>query len=103
MCLNLISPLFNVSSVRTQSRHKLQPETLVVDTMTAYLIMSGAYIDVDNALRDYHVHGSKKSLDIFTLKEIYILFKVEKHFILAVVINCHLLFEGQGVQHGQFG
>ena len=65
--------------------------------------MSGAYIDVDNALWDYHVHGHKKSLDVFTLKEIYILFKVEKHFILAVVINCHLLLDGQGVQHDQFG
>ena len=65
--------------------------------------MSGAYIDVDNALRDYHVQGSKKSLDVFTLKEIYILFKVQEYFILAVLINCCLLLEGQGGQHGQFG
>ena len=65
--------------------------------------MSGAYIDVDNALREYHVHGSKGDLDVFTLKKIYILFKVKTHFILAVVINCHLLLEGQGVKHGQFG
>ena len=103
MCLNLISPLFNVSSVRTLSRHELQPETVVVDTLTSYHIMSGRYIDVDNALRDYHMHGSKGDLDVFTLKKIYILFKVKKHFILAVVINCHLLLEGQGVQYGQFG
>ena len=65
--------------------------------------MSGAYIDVDNALREYHVHGSKEELDVFALKKIYILFKVKTHFLLAVVINCHLLLEGQGVQHGQFG
>ena len=103
MCLNLTSPLFNLSSVRTLSRHKPQPETVVVDTLTSYHIMSGRYIDVDNALRDYHMHGSKGDLDVFTLKKIYILFKVKTHFILAVVINCHLLLEGQGVQHGQFG
>ena len=103
MCLNLTSPLFNVSSVRTLSRHKLQPETVVVDTLTSYLIMSGRYIDVDNALCEYHMHGSKGDLDVFTLKKIYILFKMKTHFILAVVINCHLLLEGQGVQHGQFG
>ena len=95
MCLNLISPLFNVSSVRTLSRHELQPETVVVDTLTSYLIMSGRYIDVDNALREYHVH--------IHLEKIYILFKVKTHFLLAVVINCHLLLEEQGVQHGQFG
>ena len=103
MCPNLISPLFNVSSVQLRSRQERQPETLVVDTMTACLIMSGAHIDVDNRLRDYHVHGNKKVLDVFALKQIYILFKVEKHFILAVVINCPLLLEGQGGQHGQFG
>ena len=103
MCLNLTSPLFNVSSVRTQSRHELQPETVVVDTLTSYHIMSGRYIDVDNALRDYHMHGSKGDLDVLTLKKIYILFKVKTHFILAVVINCYLLLDGQGVQHDQFG
>ena len=98
-----MSPLFNVLSVRLRSRHELQPETLVLDTMTSCLIMSGRHIDVDNRLRDYHLHGNEKILDVFKLKQIYILFKVDKHYILAVVINCPLLLEEQGRQHGQFG
>ncbi len=69
------------------SRNEINPKTLIMDTQMTRLMMSGDYEKVNSKLEKYHVH-STKGLDIFSMNQIYLLFRMRRHFMLAVVVNC---------------
>jgi len=76
-----------------KSRNETVPKTLVVDSLTSMIMMSGNFQDVNARLIHYHRHNTE-DLDVFELDQLYILFKCNEHFILAVVVNPGGLISG---------